>query len=281
MRFEEFARSHGLIIRDVIPDRWVSTPTEDHPRSRNGRYKFLGAVGWVQNWATMQTPSMWKTDDSTFDRGKIRQAIQKSILDREEQAKKASAKAGWILHQTYLAPHPYLEKKGFPDEMGNIWENDGKRMLVIPMRIAHRLVGCQLIDDQGVKKFLYGQHSKGASFVIDAKGIPLFCEGYATALSIRAAMKAIKMRYTLFVCFSASNIQQIAREVEGGIVIADRDPNGVGERSALDANKPYWLSDTVGEDFNDFHIRVGLFRASESLKKVIFLNNVAKAGVKT
>jgi hypothetical protein len=29
------------------------------------------------------------------------------------------------------------------------------------------------------------------------------------------------------------------------------------------------MSDTVGEDFNDFHQRVGLFKASQSLGKVI------------
>jgi len=32
------------------------------------------------------------------------------------------------------------------------------------------------------------------------------------------------------------------------------------------------LSDTVGEDFNDYHMRVGLFKASQGLKK--FLMNV-------
>ena len=54
MTFHDFARAHGLIIRDLISHRWVSTPTEDHPRKRNGRYKYLGNVGWVQNWATME-----------------------------------------------------------------------------------------------------------------------------------------------------------------------------------------------------------------------------------
>jgi hypothetical protein len=56
MGFDDFARSHGLIVRSLIPHRWIATPTEDHPRKRNGRYKFLGDIGWVQNWATMQTP---------------------------------------------------------------------------------------------------------------------------------------------------------------------------------------------------------------------------------
>ena len=63
MRFEEFARQHGLIIDNVIPFKWVSTPTEDHPRKRNGRYKYMGDVAWVQNWATMDKPSMWRSNE--------------------------------------------------------------------------------------------------------------------------------------------------------------------------------------------------------------------------
>jgi putative DNA primase/helicase len=149
------------------------------------------------------------------------------------------------------------------------------------MRIGARLVGCQLIDGEGNKKFLYGQQTKGASFVMDAKGVPIFCEGYATALSIRAVMQAMKVRYTLYVCFSAGNLKDVARGIEGGIVVADNDPNGVGEKAARDAQKPYWLSDTAGEDFNDFHARVGLFAAMFSLKKALFSSAASASGAKT
>jgi len=62
MRFEDFARSHGLILSGIQLDRWMPTPTEDKPRSSNGRYKFLGNVGWVQNWATMDKPATWFED---------------------------------------------------------------------------------------------------------------------------------------------------------------------------------------------------------------------------
>jgi len=269
MTFEDFARAHGLIMRGLIPNRWVATPTEDHPHKRNGRYKFLGDVGWVQNWATMDAPSMWKSDVRvpSINNQRMRQAADR---DRMEAQQKAATKAGWIMHQTYLAPHPYLDRKGFKDESGNVWDDNGKQLLVVPMRIDGRLVGCQLINDQGEKKFLYGQRSKGATFVIDAKGLPIFCEGYATGLSIRTVMKAMKVRYTIHVCFSASNMQLIANGIQGGIVIADNDLSRTGEEAARATGKPYWLSDTVGEDFNDFHVRVGLFKASQSLKQVMF-----------
>jgi putative DNA primase/helicase len=264
MRFEDFARAHGLIIKSVISDRWVATPTEDHPNKRNGRYKYLGDVAWVQNWATMESPDMWRSDTAVV------RPIGRIVVEdkkRQEDMAKAASKAGWILHQTYNGRHPYLDKKGFKDENGNVWDVDDQKLLVIPMRIDGQLVGCQLIGEE--KKFLYGQKSKGATFVIDAKGPSIFCEGYATALSIRAAMKAMGVRYTIHVCFSASNLIFVASKIKG-TVIADNDKSGAGEKAALETKNPYWISDTVGEDFNDYHLRVGLFKASQSLKRSFF-----------
>ena len=276
MTFEDFARLHGLVVQGLVPGRWVAVPTEDHPRKRNGRYKFLGNVGWVQNWATMQAPEIWRSgEDRPID---VRRALRDADRARVELARKACAKAGWILHQCRPGNHPYLAKKGFPEEVGNVWTpEDGDALLVIPMRVGSKLVGCQLIDREGNKKFLYGQQTKGASFVVDAKGLPIFCEGYATALSVRAVMKAMKVRYALHVCFSAGNLQEVARGIHGGIVVADNDPNHVGEKAAQATGKPYWLSEAVAEDFNDFHIRVGLFKAMMSLKPVIFASGSGTA----
>ena len=259
MTFEDFARAHGLIIKHTIPHKWVAVPTTDHPHKRNGRYKVIGDVGWVQNWATMDKPEMWKGQAPLT----IRSYVPKD--DRAELAHKAAQKAAWILKQVSTSTHPYLEKKGFPEEKGNVWE--GK--LVIPMRRAGRLVGCQLISSEGEKKFLYGQVTKGASFTIDAKGIDIFCEGFATALSIRVVMQAIKMRYRIHVTFSAGNMKEVCQAFDGGIVVADHDASGVGEKVAREIGKPYFLPPTVGCDFNDFHQSVGVFHASQSLKKVL------------
>ena len=259
MTFEDFARAHGLIINHTIPHRWVAVPTTDHPHKRNGRYKIIGDVGWVQNWATMDKPEMWKGQAPLT----INSYVPKD--DRAELAQKAAQKAAWILKQCTTETHPYLERKGFPDERGNVWQ--GK--LVIPMRRAGRLVGCQLISGDGEKKFLHGQVTKGASFTIDAKGIDIFCEGFATALSVRAVMQAIKIRYRIHVAFSAGNMKEVCRAFDGGIVIADNDASGVGERTAREIGKPYFLPPTVGHDFNDLHLAVGVFHASQSLKKVL------------
>jgi hypothetical protein len=64
-------------------------------------------------------------------------------------------------------------------------------------------------------------------------------------------------------------MKEVARTVGNGIIIADNDTNQTGELVAKVTGYPYWISETVGEDFNDYHIRVGLFKASQSLKKIV------------
>jgi putative DNA primase/helicase len=269
MRFEEFARSHGLILEGVQLDRWIPTPTEDKPRSNNGRYKYLGNVGWVQNWATMDKPATWFEDGKSMSSPEVRQKIELSSNKAKESADKASKKAGWILHQAELKTHSYLASKGFPEELGNVWHKDGNDILVIPMRMDNRLVGVQLIDHEGNKKFLHGQTTKGASFCMNAKGIPIFCEGYATALSVRECMKSSNIKYAIYVCFSASNMKNIVRAIGKGFIISDNDPNCIGEKSAKETGQPYWISETVGNDFNDDHRLHGTFKMSQILKKAL------------
>ena len=109
MTFEDFARAPGLILNQAVMGRWVSVPTEDHPRKQNGRYKYLGDIGWVQNWATMQGPEMWR---SRVPNPEIRtKVIQENNKAREMAAAAAAKKAAWIMHQTKMEQHTYLEKK--------------------------------------------------------------------------------------------------------------------------------------------------------------------------
>jgi putative DNA primase/helicase len=217
----------------------------------------------------MDKPATWFAEGHTMNSPQIKKRIEEDRNKVRESAEKAARKAGWIMHQTKLKTHPYLASKGFADKQINVWEKDGNDLLVIPMSIDRHLVGVQLIDHEGNKKFLHGQTTKGASFCMNAKGIPIFCEGYATALSVRDCMKASNILYTIYVCFSASNMKHIARTFREGFIVADNDPNRIGERSAQEAQKPYWISETVGDDFNDYHQREGTFRASQNLKKTL------------
>jgi len=270
MEFSDFCRANGLIVKHSLQyDKWVPTPTVDHPRSNNGRYKFLGEVGWAINWATMDKPATWFADGKTKNSPEIRARINTSNTERKQLADIAADRAASIMECCRLDTHPYLEKKGFEKEQGNVFIKDARKILAIPMRCNSQLVGCQLIDEEGRKKFLHGQISKGAVFMIGTKGTPIFCEGYATGLSIRDILGKLNLPHVIYICFSASNMELVARNVGRGIVVADNDPNSIGERSAKNTGHPYWISETVGEDFNDYHLKHGTFKASQSLKKLL------------
>jgi putative DNA primase/helicase len=269
MTFIEFVRACGILINDYPPvGRWVRLPTEDKPKHRNGAVKFMVDHGFAQNHATQDSVSVWRSEgDAPANLAEQKKIAKQAQRDIAEGQRRAAEKAEWILSQCELATHPYLEAKGFPAELANVWTTeDATRLLVIPMRVGRQIVGCQLIGEDGGKKFLTGQRTSDAAFVIDNKGLPVLCEGYATALSIRAALTALKARYTLFVCFSAHNLGRLAKELPRGLVVADNDASATGERVAKETGWPYFLPPVVGQDFNDYHQATSLFKCSQALR---------------
>ena len=264
-----YCRAHGIIVATLPPlGVWRRYPTVDHPHKRNGAVKWLGEIAFVQNHATDQEVSVWKSESADkIDRAKFVQIVKSGADEVQQRQKDAAARAAWILHQCSSERHKYFFSRGFPEEQGNVWRKDDKPLLVIPMRIDGRVVGCQLIDEDGNKKFLSGQRTSDASFVIDNKGTNVLCEGFATALSIQQAMRSLRRRYKIHVCFSAGNMLKIANVLDGGVVVADNDKSETGERIAKEIGWPYWMSKTVGNDANDDHRAMGLFRFSQSLAK--------------
>ena len=73
-------------------------------------------------------------------------------------------------------------------------------------------------------------------------------------MSIRRFLKAQKKRYTIHVCFSASNLVEVAKRFPDCVIVADNDPVGIS--MAKETGKPYWVSPNSGEDFNDYELRV-------------------------
>ena len=256
--FQDFALQHGLVIDHLILDRWVRVKTLDKPSKKNGAYIFDGRFGSIINFATHESHISYREDTNYVptpeDRIKREQANQERIKRQEEAKRKAS----YIMRSAVLSQHPYLKRKGF-DDKGYVWNS----LLILPMRIEGRLVGCQMIAEDGTKRFLSGQITKGASLVIDNKGRDILCEGFATAMSVRRALKHLKLRYKIHVCFSANNMVEIAKSLKEPLVIADNDP--VGIKTAQKIASCYWLG-AEGEDFNDAELRLGTGGVADSLR---------------
>ena len=202
----------------------------------------------------------------------IRQASAERLthegIEREKVQQQAAKKAGWIMHQTKLEKHAYLDSKGWPDAVGAVWwPNEEQNLLCVPMRVGESLVGVQMIDREGSKRFLTGQRTSEAEYLISNNGRGAedwFVEGYGTGLSLRLCLQALGLRYRIHITFSASNLVKVASMHSGGRVVADNDASGTGERVAVQTGLPYFLPE-IG-DFNDFHKAAGLFRASQSLR---------------
>jgi putative DNA primase/helicase len=273
MEFISFCRAHGVLIDFPPPiGVWRRYPTDDHPKKRNGAVKFMGDHGFVQNHAMDTEVSVWQPETPIkIDRKKIAKDLAAVEAKRKAEQADAVRRAAFIMGETVLGKHEYLNNKGFIDSEDRIWGHEGKKTLVVPMRVDGHLVGCQLIETDGSKKFLYGQRTSNAEMVIDNKGVHILCEGYATALSIQAALRKMSRRYTIHVCFSAGNMKKIAQGLSDGLVIADNDQSGTGERVAKEIGWKYWMSDVVGEDANDTHQRIGLLKFGMSLTRSLKL----------
>lgn len=263
MDFLNACRNHGILIDNLPPfGMWKRYPTETHPRKRNGAVKWMGDHGFIQDHARDTEVIVWKGED--LPKHELGRMILKAREDSERRQKLAAQKAAYIIKSAEKATHEYINRKGFCNLKVPVFE--GK--MVLPMRIDNRLVGCQMIDSEGSKRFLSGQITAGASLVINNRGMNYLVEGYATALSLRAALRHLGMRYTIHVAFSASNLAKLAKTMTRGLIIADHDP--VGEKIARDSGWSYFISDREGEDFNDLHLRLGLEASAALLRAKLY-----------
>lgn len=270
--FLSFAADRGLIIEHLSMGRWVRTRTKDHPKKRNGAYLFQGDFGVVQNWAQMDRAETWLKDrESKPDPDLLRRMAEASARQdrkRLEDAKQAAQTAQAMLKRANTYTHPYLTAKGFPEAKGCVLDD----ALVIAMKdLRGAIVGAQtikMVDGEWQKKMLFGTRAKGAVHPLGNERKLILCEGYATGLSIQAALNTFPSYTSVLVCFSAGNLVTVAAQVQNASVIADNDASQAGQKAAEASGLPWAMPDIVGEDANDVYVKDGIVGVKRLLAKI-------------
>ena len=261
MSFQAFAESHGLVMRDLIADgRWHRTPTISKPKKRNGAYLFDGVRGVVRDWAS-EGFATWREDTQRRNVGRqVARDITRSLRDERQRHARARSEAASIIAACERGQHPYLAAKGFPEALGLIHTSGD---LIIPMRDCHdygTINSVQRIAADGSKLFLTGGKAKGSVFVLGrgARGERFLVEGYATGLSVQAALIELRKRCEVWVCFSAGNMTYVSQFVKRpAVVVADHDESCAGQKAAEATGLPWVMTDEIG-DANDAHQKHGI-----------------------
>lgn len=222
------------------------------------------------------------------------QQIEEAKAQKIARAERARASASSFVEAAQLCTHPYLVGKGFREEKALVVSADAvvrlatdsvtgisgkylvpdgaERAIVVPARIGAAVSSAQLLWEDGTKKFLFGGEMSGAAHRISRGGSTWLCEGFATGLSLRAALKGLGLSATILCCFSAYNVVVMARSITGRCFvaaendkpIAQYDGLGTSEYFARQTGRPF-LKPLVGSDFNDMHMSEGIFAAQRHI----------------
>ena len=257
------------------------------PTGRDGRAITVGSLyhlakdyGWLGKVPARYQPS-------AEERRLWAEAMGREEAKRRRREAEAAAKAeAMLMEAEYVDPrarrarngrqsdevpsaHPYLVAKGFPEQGGLVLDGS----LLVPMRhyqAYERVQSVQMIGPDGSKKFLPGGKASEAVYKIGKGAERYYCEGYATALSVRAALKRLyrDQHSEVWVCFSAGNIPKVALSSRRSMVIADNDESGAGERAAQQTGLPYWMPEEPGTDANDVMLSHGVEALADAIREV-------------
>lgn len=270
--FITFARAHGVEIdpaRLYPSDKIKRCGTVEKPRSGNGAYWWDGQRGWVMDWSG-EARTIWFEDKNAkpwTDQEKrdwmLKRQAANAAKDRTYEL--AAQKADITLRSAKQSTHNYLHLKGFPDTKALVLDDN----LLIPMRnvVTNKIQGYQRIywdesERKWEKKMLPGMRAKNAVLYMGGRECEeaWLVEGFATGLSVHAALRSAGLDASVVVCFSASNMVQVADQIPGKrYIFADNDESKTGEKSAQQTGLPWTMADTVGWDANDLHKAKGLF----------------------
>lgn len=191
--------------------------------------------------------------------------------EQERQACAAKAASLWgKATDATESDHPYLNRK----QIAGIGARVLRENLLIPMRHGPgALVGLQVIQPDGSRKFLSGTPAAGAYTTIGKpNGTVVICEGYATGVSIHESTG-----YCVVPAFSAGNLASVAAKIrdrlpQANIIIAADDDHATkgnpgmaaARKAALAIGGKIAVPSTVedragGTDFNDLHCALGRY----------------------
>lgn len=199
----------------------------------------------------------------------------------EQQRRKAARRATSISANIKQGVSPYLERKalsGWPMPLtqrviavGELTYQPGS--LVVPLwNEAGELVNVQLINTEGDKRYLPGGQKAGAFHRIDGGELVAVVEGYASGLSVQAAIGA-----TVYCAMDAGNLQAVAQiahrqHPEARVLLCGDNDEGTegnpgktkAEQAAAAVGGLVALPPVAG-DWNDYHQAHGLTKTQEAI----------------
>lgn len=271
--------------RTPTPGRWSRSDTT----GRNGKNDASILIfddergGIVWNHQT-SVNHRFRVDGATEERSSAPRRDPERERRRETEQREVERICAAIVGGSRHETHPYLSAKGFPEALGLVCHNvrdfipatrlgeaiaralpeSTGPLLIVPGRIGKTLTTVQFIASDGAKKNILRGRMGGASHRIATGRDTWVCEGIATAMSVRAALRLLGRSVTILSAFSASNVERVASGISDARVAADHDKpvealggKGAGEFHA-DRSGCVWVMPPALGDFNDMHKSDGL-----------------------
>lgn len=296
----EACRTVGIAAPTSLPqpDRWVKTAVDGKARTNcSGRVMIFddrkGGVVW--NWTTQASQTFSIAGEGAAYNPRMAVVDREKLRRRETEQREVDATCLRIVQTCEQAQHPYLARKGFPDEIGLVHEapwrcfpagplgeamaravppSDGP-LLIVPGRIGERISTVQFIAADGAKKNVLRGAMDGASHRIATGRLTVVAEGIATAMTVRAALRLLGVSATVLSAFAASNVASVASGITGAFIAADHDKPipalgglGTGEFYARRSGCTWAMPPQLG-DWNDMHQAEGLRAVAKALREVL------------
>lgn len=258
---------------------WYVFYDDARPAGKFGDYR----SGIESSWKA-ESGDPWTPEQKRQWAERMREVEAQRARDLAELQQRAADKAASMWAAATDASergHPYLTKK----QIAGLGARVLRDQLLIPMRHGPgALVGLQVVQPDGSRKFLTGTPAGGAYMVLGKPGAgPVaIVEGYATGVSVHMATQ-----FCTVVAFSAGNLEAVARKIRKAMPAArlilggdddtftDGNPGMTAASHAASVvnarvARPVWVDSERGRgtDFNDLHAAEGLEAVAQCFGEV-------------